>query len=312
VAIFDLYSKKQKALRGDAPDVYQYKSIPHPLRVQIVQIVRRTVGNHTQYLNRLYKVQGAYAAILSVLHQEYGVFNLSGSSTPNQYPHVELESFLLTSEDTEKVIDVILLAFRVVNNHTREYSYLHRHNASEIADEAISDLNGRFKEHAFGFEFIDGEIFRIDSQLVHAEVVKPLLSLLRGDNYQGAEAEYLSAHKHYRDGEFKETLADCLKAFESVMKVICAKRSWTHDPNATSKALIECCMTNGLIPTVLQSEFTGLRTILESGVPTVRNKFGGHGQGEKIVEVPPHIASFALHMTATTLVLLVEADAALR
>ena len=36
--IYNLFSKRQKRLRGDVPDVYQYETIPHELRVQVVHI----------------------------------------------------------------------------------------------------------------------------------------------------------------------------------------------------------------------------------------------------------------------------------
>ena len=38
LAIFSLFSKRQKQLRGEIPDVYTYDVIPQPLRVQIVHI----------------------------------------------------------------------------------------------------------------------------------------------------------------------------------------------------------------------------------------------------------------------------------
>jgi hypothetical protein len=40
MAIIDVFSKRQKALREGVPDVYQYDQIPQPLRVQIVHVLR--------------------------------------------------------------------------------------------------------------------------------------------------------------------------------------------------------------------------------------------------------------------------------
>jgi hypothetical protein len=37
--VFDLFSKRQKRLKGEFPDVYQYEDIPERLRVQIVHIM---------------------------------------------------------------------------------------------------------------------------------------------------------------------------------------------------------------------------------------------------------------------------------
>ena len=53
MGIFDLFSKRQKRLRGEAPDVYTYDEIPEPLRVQIVHIFRdilvKKIGTATYF-----------------------------------------------------------------------------------------------------------------------------------------------------------------------------------------------------------------------------------------------------------------------
>ena len=77
----------------------------------------------------------------------------------------------------------------------------------------------------------------MDSELIHTEIVKPALELLNQRNYAGAQQEFLKAHEHYRKGNAKEALNECLKAFESVMKAICDKRGWKNYKNATAKDL---------------------------------------------------------------------------
>lgn len=63
-----------------------------------------------------------------------------------------------------------------------------------------------------------------------------------------------------------------------------------------------------MIPDYLQTQLGALRTLLESGVPTVRNKVGGHGQGVEIMEVPEYLVAYTLHATAANILLLAEAD----
>ncbi len=41
---YELFSKRQKRLRGEVPDVYQYETIPQELRVQVVHIWRDVLG----------------------------------------------------------------------------------------------------------------------------------------------------------------------------------------------------------------------------------------------------------------------------
>ena len=173
-------------------------------------------------------------------------------------------------------------------------------------DSTISEANSRFKEHGVGFEFVSGEVIRIDSQLVHDDVVKPALNLLSDLKFKGANEEFLKAHEHYRHGRHKECLVECLKAFESTMKTICDLKGWQYQTRDTAKTLINICMTNGLFPTFMQSHIGNLRAILESGVPTVRNKQGGHGQGATVTIVSESTARFALHTTAANILLFVE------
>ena len=122
----------------------------------------------------------------------------------------------------------------------------------------------------------------------------------------------MSAHRHYRRRETKEALNECLKALESVMKSVCDKRGWRYPSGAPAKILIDVCFKNGLISPFWQSHYSSLRGLLESSVPTVRNKLSGHGQGVKPVTVPTHIAAYALHMTASTIVFLAEAESQLQ
>lgn len=307
----DLFSKRQKKLRGESPDVYSYDTIPLPLRVQIVHIWHDTLGDESQYHNETGGVPSAYRFIVETLCREYGLFTLAGQRLHGDRDYLsELSKFLLEEEDTERVLDAVELSFRVITVLTRKFDYLYRENASKLADNAIAELNARFQEHGVGFQFVDGKIIRIDSQLVHVDVVMPALVLLHGSQYAGAQQEFLKAHEHYRHGRAKESLAESLKALESVLKSICDKRGWPYPSNATCTVLIQTCVDRGLIPGFWLQYFSALRSTLESGVPTARNKLGGHGQGSAVVAVPQYLVAYVLHMTASCIVFLVEAERA--
>ncbi|EIZ1200690.1 hypothetical protein MPJ20_004679, partial [Escherichia coli] len=78
--------------------------------------------------------------------------------------------------------------------------------------------------------------------------------------------------------------------------------------NDTASKLINSCLSQNLIPAYLQSQFTSLKTMLETGIPTIRNKNAGHGQGADIKEVPEELASYMLHLTATNLLFLLKCE----
>lgn len=312
MAIFDLFSKRQKALRGDIPDVYIYEDLPNALRVQIVHIWSDALGNDNHYYDNYGcgpNVKAAYKFIVDTLCREYGVFKLPTAEKYQDRMYLnELANYLLQVDDVEKQLDIVELSFRYIDKLTREYDYLRKQNASKSVDDAIAELNDRFKEHGIGFQFVEGEIVRVDSELIHSEAVKPALRLLNEKNYHGAQQEFLSAYEHYRHGKNKEALNDCLKSFESTMKAICDKRKWTYQANATSRALIQVCFDNDLVPSFWQQQLSSLRSMLESSIPTGRNKLSGHGQGTTPTTVPDYLVAYMLHMTASTLVFLTTAE----
>jgi hypothetical protein len=310
MAIYELYSKRQQRLRGDAQDVYHYEEIPQKLKIQLVHIMDRAIGNYQQSLEDHYRVAEAYAAIVEIMREEMGVFYLPPAAR-NVNPYKELTDYFLADNTVDGSLNVIELAFNLIDRSTRTIDHMNRRGYNERADEAIADLNIRFKENAVGYQYVDGEIVRVDSELIHAEAVKPALRLLNTKEYAGPHQEFLSAYEHYREGKNKEALNDCLKAFESTMKAICDKRGWTYKPGDTAKALIDVLYAEGLVPPFWQNQFASLRGLLESSIPTGRNKQSGHGQGATPTTVPDHMAAYMLHMTASTLVFLTTAEQSL-
>ncbi len=304
MAIFDLYSKRQKQLRGEVPDVFTYDEIPNGLRVQIVQIWTDAIGED---LVQPIRAQEVYHTINRVLCREYSLFQL----TDRLRLRDSLKDYFLAASEVEKVIDIIELTFRVITDCCGDYMYMKSCRTSMSVNSAIAELNGRFLEWGVGYQFESGIIIRKDSEFLHVETMKPVLGLLQNPKYKGANDEFLTAHEHYRNGNEKEALSECLKSFESTMKAICTERNWAYSQNDTAKRLIEICLTNGLIPSYLQSHFTSLRMGLESGVPTVRNRLGGHGQGVQMTIVPGYLLNYMIHLTATTILMLIEAEKAL-
>ena len=306
--IFDIFSKRQKKLRGETPDVYSYDTLPTPLRVQIVHIMHDVLGNQEQYMS-FDNSREAYNFITDALCREYGEFRLPANYYGHKNKMMDLVNFFLQEEDVEKALDVIELSFLVVDTYTRDRNYLSKNNSSDDADRAIGELNDRFREHGVGYYYANGKIVRVDSEFVHSEVVQPALRILNREEYAGAQQEFLQAHKHYRAGRTKEALNECLKSLESVMKSICDRRGWSYDQGAGANKLIGICFDNGVVPSFWQTQFTALRSLLEGGVPTARNRLGGHGQGAAPKPVPRHIAGYVLHMTAAAVVFLAEAEA---
>ncbi len=298
-------------MRGESPDVYVYDEIPQKLRVQIIHIIQDTIGISNP------KSAYVYDYIHKVLCKEYGFFSLTENIiNPNAYDrsYQKIKNYFLACDDYERCLDIIEQCFIAIKFIATNYSYYEsKINATQKPADAVNELNLRFKESGVGYQFEADEIIRIDSEYIHAELVKPVLYLLGSvPAYRGANDEFLSAHKHYRNKRYKECLNDCLKSFESLMKAIHDKRSWPYEKNYSAKKLIESCLANKLVPIYLKDQTSTLTTLLKSGIPTIRNKESGHGQGADISDVSEHLASYALHLTATNLLFLAKCEATYR
>jgi hypothetical protein len=304
MAIFDLFSKRQKRLRGEIPEIYTYDNIPSNLRVRIVHIIKDAIGENEYKDNR--SINEVYEFIQKTLCREYGIFNLTNGY--NESNETQVLNFLLQTEENDKALDIIELTFKYINQIIRQdyIPYTYNANPKITPDEAIEELNERFKEEGVGYGFEGGEIIRIDSTYTHSEITKPTISLLWNKTFEGANEEYLKAHEHYRHGRNKECLTECLKALESTLKIICKEKKWIYNPTDTAKKLIQIAFQNGLVPTFTQNQFTSLQSLLESGIPTIRNKLGGHGQGQTPQKVDDEMTRYGLNLTGTNIIFLIE------
>lgn len=305
MAIFDLFSKRQKRLRGEVPEVYIYDQIPGKLRIQIVHIIEDAFGTNftTSYTHG--RTDAAYQFVHKALCREYGVFHLSENNREDDRSAVL--NHLIKAEDAELAIDIIEICFKYISiiiNADREFK--HYATPKLTSAESIEELNERFKEHGVGFQYEADQIIRVDSTFVHAEITKPTLQLLFNKKFAGANDEYLKAHDHYKQGRNKECLTECLKAFESTMKIICKEKGWTFNQNDTANKLIKVCFDNELIPSFTQNQFTSLQNLLISGIPTIRNKVGGHGQGQVPQLVNDGLTRYGLNLAGTNIIFLIE------
>ena len=274
MSIYDLFSKRKKAERGEFPDVYQYDNFDRSLRTKIIHIVNDVLGSHN-YISEEYCKE-----VIKILCKEYGLFELTRRYGDN-YEH--LFNYFLEEENTENALNVVELCFRFIDNVARKDRriFIELRTRPESIDDAIKELNDRFKEEGFGYKYESGMIIKVTTEITHKEIVKPVLKLLSDKSFKGAEDEFLSAHSQYRKSENKECIMDCLKSLESTMKIICKKKKYEIKENATAKELIAKLFENNYIPQYLQCNFTSLQSLIESGVPTIRNRTSGHGQGEK-------------------------------
>jgi len=308
MSLHELFSKlKQKQEKAGKPVIFRYDEIPEKFRHQVVHIWKDAIGPYSEGMYGLAAGAKVWKGIHSFVSRELGIPALGTRDNPAE----NCIQFLF-EQDTEHVLDIIQAAFNLIEHHFGQYNgdpaWMKRNiGLSYPPDYAIEELNRRFLENEIGYQYQSGRIIRIDSQYAHSEIVIPALQLLHEPEFRPAMDEFLKAHEHYRHGRYEDAINEALKAFESTMKIICENKGWTIHPHVTSSRLIQTCFDNELIPAALQSHFAALRTTLESGLPTVRNRYSGHGDGVRTIEVPDYFASYALNLAASNILLLINA-----
>jgi hypothetical protein len=296
--IEDIYSQRNKNQNG----TFVYDTLSPKLKVQIVHIW----SNFYKQLEEDDR-ESVWGKIHSLICEAHGNHTLLKDFISSYYDSYKVSHYFENNENIEECLDVIEFVFRFilkVDAYLISNYRIHKYTA----EKAIKDLNTRFIENDRGFEFYIDKIIKIDSKLLHIDIIKPALNLLNTEQFKNANEEFLSAHEHFKFGKFKECLSDCLKAFESTMKIICFKNKFAYEKNDTSKNLISVLIKNQFIPSYNETQLNAIKQLLESSIPTIRNKNSGHGQGPDQIILKKELASYMLYITGTTIKFLFDID----
>ena len=310
--VLDLFSHRKRVAEGKFPDVYSYDDLPNHLRVQIAQIWLDAIGSYYLYssyeLGSVTENNHGWKQIHDAVAREHGLFNLGNQPRLDE----RCINYLLNAKKVEQALDLIEVSFVYIDRVARGFDHFERRDRgiNVAAGEAINELNKRFLRAAIGYQYDAGRIFRVDSELIHNEIIRPALRYLYQKGFEGPRDEFLRAHSHYRNGEMKNTIIDSNNAFESTLKVICEQKGWEYPNGARASDLIGIVRRNGLLPTYLENSFDQLAATLKSGLPKVRGEEGAHGQGAAPRRTPRYVAGYALHLAAAKILFLVEAHKA--
>ena len=194
---YEIFSKRQQRMQAENPDTFQDETISRPLRVQIFYIWEKVWGE--AYYNDYGHLKGsqlaieAYRSIKDTLCEEYGVLDLDEGDDfygEGEDTYWVVRSFFFGTKDTNKAIDVIELSFRYIDQVIRDKVYGPNENEDEFdetfgtrrrdishngipPDEAIDQLNRRFREHSVSYQYESGLIVKVDSQDSPSKAVKP-------------------------------------------------------------------------------------------------------------------------------------------
>jgi hypothetical protein len=317
--VFETYaSRAAAAARVGTRDVYKYDALPAFLRKQISQIFTDCIGPGWNRPRVRYfddeprNANATWSQIAKVMDREVKSFALP--ETHDSYHYGHCMTYLRDSDDVTGVLSLVEICALVMANLPKNdpgAQKRYAQGATARSEEGIVELNQRFLQAGVGYQFENGQIIRVDSQYVHAEVIKEALRLLNEPGFDAANEEFMKAHRHLRDGNRRDANTAALRSMESVLKVICGASAWTYEKTDTVERLLAVVRREGLFPDYLEGYFNNLMGVMKAGVPKIRDREGGHGAAPGDAPVPDHIGAFALHLTAANIVMLVKAHRAI-
>ena len=165
-------------------------------------------------------------------------------------------------------------------------------------DRTITDINDIFKLDRIGYEIVNRKIIKKESEYLHTEVIKQTLTLLYTNDFNGPLKEFQKALDHYAKKEYEDTVNEAAKSFESAMKSVLTNLNITFTPNDAAQKLINRLTAKNIIDSYTNNIFTGL--------PTIRNKLSGHGDGLIPIVVNSSYAEFSLNLAGSLIVFLIK------
>jgi hypothetical protein len=253
--------------------------------------------------------QPLFRALVAHLRNELGVMALSrGSTFEEEFYWWWISESQFQDANHLYRLDTIEIACVYPFEYIRELIATEPYMAYGPVDgvrEVIPEINARMAENGFGYRFDKGQVIEVTSELLYETAIAPVLGLTAQEDFAAVDQEFRDALAEFRTDNFDDCIADCGNALESTLKVIAAKKNWAVKPTDRAAALIGLAFENDLIPCHLQSQFTGLRSVIQ-GIPTMRNNEGGHGAGTEPRVVEKHFAEYMVHQTAAAILFLIR------
>lgn len=291
--LFDVFSRRDKELNS-----ILVKPLTREFRNRVLMLLRDCP-------------QLSFHHFLGTLHQKtsylYGRFDLSGVSSQSS-PQDDMLDFFISCSD-ENCLDIIELIFRsdisgitwpdnnLISsiNQFFDVDALPYHLTGYSTEEFKSFFHGspatarRITEYP--------KIIRKDSEIVHQNSMAPALNLLDDPIFKHANEEFLKALEDHRKGDYRDCLTKCGSAFESVMKILCAKNSLPYKETDTASTLLRNLLGKGNL-----DQFWEQPLIL---IATLRNRLSSsHGAGSQAKIIPDYVATYTLNSTASAILLL--------
>jgi len=308
--IFDVFSRRAESSSDSRYD------IPATFRNRVLLWCNEVFSNSRSAYGKYDHTSTFWEEIHRFLQYRHGLIQLSSSRYPTASPTEDALIFLAGCPG-EAFLDFLEYIFRVdclfhiglpEPQLVEELNSLLRtdnlpYHVTDFVKETVREV---VNQHPFAGREMTvvktvayPKVIMRESEVMHVQAIDPALKLLQRPEFKSANIEFLEALEDYRKDDFGDCLTKCGSAFESVMKILCARKGWPYSQTDPASTLVKTVLGN----TSLDSYFESTLMI----IATLRNRLSkAHGAGTGSRNIPRHLARYALNATASAILLLME------
>jgi uncharacterized membrane protein (UPF0127 family) len=158
MALPNIFSRRNRAARGVETDVYSYDEMGRGVRVQFCQIISDAIGPYAESDYSATPGVRVYKELARFMRKELAVFILPPATSEYTPANKEFFDWFLNERDNERVLDGVELACRALEAVVEPDTYNFRDYVRTSVQGAIAELNARFLESGYGYQYVAGQI----------------------------------------------------------------------------------------------------------------------------------------------------------
>lgn len=293
----DLFGQKEEI---EKKKFFSYDTIPADTRQKLFFVISEYGYHFGKNSTTLYKKFEDLPKLKYEICKYKGVRKLSRSTSVDPYFPIPISKpASVNAEINDWIINCPIVDFlRTIEIFVYIKSSDKSRGYDQRLKDTINDINDIFKIDKIGYEIINERIVRKDSEFLHERVIKATITLLYENEFNGPLEEFQKALDHYLMKEYKDTIQEANKSFESTIKSVLTKRNIIFNQSGSADLLLDVLSNNKIIPTYTKPMFQGL--------PKLRNNESAHGQGIDPKEVNQSYAELALNLAGSFIVFLIN------
>jgi hypothetical protein len=264
-------------------------SFPKRLNKRIWMILERldfewveyTETGANYYVNTLSKT-------IELIKEVYGKSNLIPNVEENK---TELQQFIETTYPS-KVLDVVEIYYYVMNQADIDLF--------DKKEKVTKTVNKAFEDERISWRLSEGKFYQIDYDFFIRDVTEKTYSILKEKGFEGACDEYTQAKKDFKEHNYKSSILNSCKSMESILKTI------LDIDEGNASYLLSKLKDSRFIEDLAEEYRGGFTSQVLMAVPFLRNKLGGHGQGNDRISVSVEYAELALNLSSSIILFLLQ------